>query len=111
MAGRCVRASGNFVRRSRFPHGVWISSRVAYGRRVIGSERFVHVGPAQNGGFMRQHTVSGDWSVRRFVSFMAVGTALMMGACRPDPSRSTGSTNVKTGTAPANGEVDLAAED
>jgi len=47
------------------------------------------------------------WLLANIALFAIVAST----ACRPEPSRSTGSTNAQTGTAPANGEVDLPADD
>ena len=45
----------------------------------------------------------------RWLSACLAGIALA--ACKPEPSRSTGNSNVQRGAAPASGEVDLAADD
>src|SRR6185503_19281230 len=56
-------------------------------------------------------------SVRRPASWLVLASLLaallasLLGGCKTEASRSTGSTNVERGAAPANGEVDLAADD
>ncbi|HSQ29064.1 MAG TPA: methanol/ethanol family PQQ-dependent dehydrogenase [Gemmatimonadaceae bacterium] len=42
---------------------------------------------------------------------LACGAGIAIVACKPEPSRSTGSVNVQRGPAPAGGEVGLAADD
>ena len=46
----------------------------------------------------------------RWLSVACVA-GIALAACKPEPSRSTGNVNVQRGAAPANGEVDLAADD
>ena len=59
---------------------------------------------------MELHTITKQSGVRRSLNFVAI--CLIIGtACKPDASRSTGSTTAQRGAAPANGEVDLAADD
>jgi len=60
---------------------------------------------------MRQRRLlAGRRNARAFVT-MASMIALAVTACKPEPSRATPSVNAQTGAAPANGEVDLGADD
>src|SRR5438045_574382 len=55
---------------------------------------------------VRHQKIAGD-SARRCLCVVLIAAM----ACRSEPSRSMGSTNAQVGAAPANGEVDLAADD
>jgi lanthanide-dependent methanol dehydrogenase len=48
-----------------------------------------------------------QWSIR----ILIIGALASAVACKPEPSKSTGTTNARTGAAPAYGEVDLSADD
>ena len=55
---------------------------------------------------VRHQKIEGDC-----IRYLLCVVALAGTACRSEPPRSLGSTNVQIGTAPANGEVDLPADD
>jgi PQQ-dependent dehydrogenase (methanol/ethanol family) len=59
-----------------------------------------------NPGYMKQYGIAGS----PFAPLMLLAAAFI-GACKPEPDRSTGSTNVSTGAAPAQGTGALPADD
>src|SRR5689334_426990 len=60
---------------------------------------------------MRRRRLLAERRNARASVFLASVFALAITACKPEPSRATASQTVKSGPAPANGEVDLAADD
>jgi len=60
---------------------------------------------------MRQRRLLAERRKARASVLVITAFALGLTACKPEPSRATATQTVKTGAAPANGEVDLAADD
>jgi PQQ-dependent dehydrogenase (methanol/ethanol family) len=76
--------------------------------RILRSRFFVQkwANGRMGGVNVRHQKIEGDC-----IRYLLCVVALAGTACRSEPSRSLGSTNVQVGTAPANGEVDLPADD
>jgi lanthanide-dependent methanol dehydrogenase len=59
----------------------------------------------------RGHAAVGNGAVRSAWCAIVLAVVASLTACKPEGSRSTGSTNVQRGAAPAGGEVDLTGDD